>query len=563
MTKSLLWRSFATLLVVVMLLSACSPAATPTTQPEAAQTEAPAAQPESTEEVEQPTEAPAEEAPAATEAAEEVEGSAEPKVLRIAISTNVDTLDPHILTSFAVGNIIDYMVDTLVDADTNGEIIPSLAESWEYSEDGKAITFHLRQDVQFSDGTPFNAEAVKFNIERFQDEGLSNTKEPYNKITSVTVVDEFTVTLGMDQPSSELLPAMSNTNISMISPASVPQDSEAYLGGTGTNGPVGSSAYIFKEYKTDDYVAVQRNPNYWGEAPYYDEVIFRIVPEAATRESLLLAGDVDIAVLPPITDLPALDANSDVTVIRGSSARIIFIGLNLESEYLSDVRVRQALNYAVDKEAIVKNVLLGNAVAVTSPMPQSFFGYCETTPAYSYDPEKAKALLAEAGVPEGTEFRFISSNGRYAQDIQVAQAVSGYLAEVGITAVPETMDWGTYMDNVLVEPAEANRDMYLLGWAGGYPHGSHTMTLVQTGAFFNRGYYNNPELDELIQLADQAPTPEQSLDYYCQANQIVWDDAPWIFLYQQGYPVIHSSKIADVIVLPSEKFDTSMAHPAE
>ena len=332
-------------------------------------------------------------------------------------------------------------------------------------------------------------------------------------------------------------------------------------GGVGTNAPIGTGPYVLKDYKVDDTVVVERNPDYWGEPPYYDEVMFRIVPEAATRESLLLSGDVDMAVLPPLTDLPALDVNSNVKVIRGDSARIIFIGLNMQSPYLEDQKVRQALNYAVDKQAIVDNILLGNAVPVLSPMPQSFFGFCETTPSYAYDPEKAKALLAEAGVPEGLELQFISPNGRYAQDIQVAQAISGYLEEVGIKAVPQTSDWGTYMDQVLVPPEESKRDMYLLGWAGGYPHGSHTMSLLQTGAFFNRGYYSSAEIDELIQLADEATTAEQSQDYYCQANQIIWEDAPWIFLYQQGYPVIHSANVTGIIVLPSEKFDTFGAMP--
>jgi len=486
----------------------------------------------------------------------------EPAVFSVAISTNIDSFDPHLLRSFAVANVVDHMVETLLNADVSGEIVPALAKDWEISEDGLTYTFTLQKGVAFSDGTPFNAEAVKYNIERFLNEDIPNTKHPYNKIVGVEAVDDTTVKLTLETPSSELLPAMSNTNIAMLSPASIPKDSDAYLKGTGAAAPVGTGPYVLKEYLADDQVVVERNPSYWGEAPYYDEITFRIVPEAATRESLLLSGQVDLAVLPPLTDLAALEANPDAEVIMGDSARIIFIGLNITSEYLSDPKVRQALNYAVDVEAIAKSVLLDNGLPVVSPMPKSFFGFCETTPSYAYDPDKAKELLAEAGVPEEFELAFIAPTGRYAQDFQVAEAIAGYLAEVGITAVPQTADWGTYMDMVLVGPEEAKRDMYLLGWAGGYPHGSHTMALVKTGAFFNRGYYSSPKLDELIGLADTALTTQESADYYCQANQIIWEDAPWIFLYQQGYPVVHSPDVTGIVVLPSEKFDIFGAHPA-
>ena len=221
MKNSILLR-IVSVLLVIFILAACAPTATqppapePTKQVEATAPQQPQPQPTQAPPTVEPTQAPAE----PTE-------SMEPKVLRIAISTNIDTFDPHLTRSFAVANVVDYMVETLVNANVNGEIVPVLAESWETSEDGKEITFFLRSGVMFSDGTPFNAEAVKYNIERFQDENLANTKNPYDKITEVIVVDENTVKLRMEKPSSELLPAMSNTNIAMLSPASIPQDGEA------------------------------------------------------------------------------------------------------------------------------------------------------------------------------------------------------------------------------------------------------------------------------------------------------------------------------------------------
>jgi len=553
MSKKWLMR-LLTLVLVLSFVAACQPAATaaPTAAPAAAEpTKAPAAAeptkaPEPTK-VPEPTKAP------------------EPSVLRVAISTTIDTFDAHGTKSFAVANVIDYMVETLVKADQQGNIVPWLAETWEFSDDGLEYTIHLRKGVTFSDGTPFDAAAVKYNIDRFNNPDVkSATKSPYNQVKEAVVVDENTVKFVVAKPSNGLFQAFSNTNIAMISPASIPVDSTQYKELTGVNAPIGTGAYVLKEYVKDDHVTVTRNPAYWGEKPYYDEVEFVIVPEAATRESLLLSGEVDVALAPPITDLAGLQNNPDVKVINASSSRVIFLGINTTTKYLDDPRVRQALNYAVDKEAIVKSVLLGYGDPLVSPMPKSFFGFCETTPSYKYDPEKAKALLKEAGVPEGLKLRFIAPTGRYLQDFQVSEAISGYLKAVGIDAVPETADWATYISMITGhKPADAVTDIYFLGWSGGYPHGSHTMSMFQTGAFFNGGFYSNPDLDTLIADADAAMDLTKAAELYCQANQTVWEDAPWVFLYQQPYPVLVSSKVDGVVVLASEKFETFKAKPVE
>jgi peptide/nickel transport system substrate-binding protein len=547
MTKKMLWR-LLTVLILVSLVAACAPQVEPAEEPAA---------------VEEETVQEAEVAEEAEETAAEEPVSAEPKVFNIAIATNIDTFDPHGTRSFSVANVVDYMVETLVNVDETGALIPELAKEWSVSEDGLEITFILNEGVTFSDGTPFNAEAVKYNIERFLDENVQTiSKSPYNRIQEVVVVDDTTAKFVLAEPSGELLLAMSNTNIGMISPASVPVDSELYTS-IGSNEPIGTGAYVLKEYVEDDHVTVTRNADYWGEAPYYDEVTFRIVPDAATRESLMLAGQVDLAVLPPLTDLAALDANPDVEVIMGNSARLIFIGINTTSEYFDDPRVRQALNYAVDQDTIVEKVMLGNAKPVVSPMPDSFLGFCETEPSYAYNPEKAKELLAEAGVPEGLEIRFVTPSGRYAQDFQVSEAIAGYLTEVGFNVTLDTADWGTYMGWVLAPQEESDYDLYLLGWAGGYPHGAHTMLLMETGQFLNAGYYSNEAVDDFIQSAAVSVDLKESADLYCEANKLIWADAPWIFLYQQGYPIMVKPGITNITILPSEKFEAIYAYPAE
>lgn len=545
MKKKILWSLITLTLVFGLFAAACSPTAAPTQAPaeEAAQPEQPTAEETTVEE------------PAAE--------SSEPKMLNIAIGTNIDTFDPHGTRSFAVANVVDYMVETLVKVDESGKLTTGLAKSWEVSDDGLEYTLHLQENVKFSDGEAFNAEAVKFNIERFLDPNvITSGKTPYDLIKEVEVVDENTVKLKTEKPSSELLLALSNTNIGMLSPLCVPPGTDAY-NSLGTNEPIGTGPYVLKEYVADDHVTVTRNANYWGEPPYYDEVNFQIVPDPATRESLMLAGQVDMAVLPPLTDLPALEANPDINVIKANTNRIIYIGINVTKPFLSDPNVRQAMNYAVDKQAIVEKVMLGNAEAVVSPMPKGFFGFCETEPYYDYNPEKAKELLAEAGIPEDFTVKFISPSGRYAQDYQVSQAIAGYLEEVGIKVELSTTDWGSYMGQIMAPAEESDYDMYLLGWAGGYPHGSHTMTVLKTGNPFNAGFYSNPQIDELSSQADSDPDTDKAASLYCQANQILWDDAPWIFLYQQTYQMLTKPNLTNIRVLPSEKFDALYAMPVE
>lgn len=542
------WKLLA-ILMIVALLAACAPSV-PTT--------APAEPPSAGGEATQP--------PAAEATAPSASDSAETKVFRIAINTDIDTWDPHGNRTMPVAAVLDYMVETLVKTDNTGTVLPKLAKSWEISPDGLEMTFMLQEGVTFSDGTPFDAEAVKWNVERMNNpEVMTSSKSPYDRIIKVDVIDPLTVKFTLDKYSAPLLQALASTNIAMLSPASAPVGSDAYKA-LALNTPVGTGPYIMKEFVKGDHILVERNPNYWGEQPYFDEVLFRIVPEPATRESLLLAGQVDMAVQPPVTDLPALEANDKVTLLVEPINRLIFFQINNQSEYLNDIRVRHALNYAVDKDSIIKNVLLGLGKPVVSPMPDSFFGWCDVGDPYTYDPEKAKALLQEAGVPEGWEIAFMAPTGRYPQDFQVGEAVAGYLGEVGIKATVETMDWPTYVSlttDVTVD--KATKDVWMMGWGSPYLHGSHTMMQFATDQWppngFNSAFYSNPDVDAMIEAAASEPDQEKAAQIYCDLNKKIWADAPWIFMYQLSYALAYRADLTNVNVHPSDKYEAIYIHP--
>ena len=526
----------ASLLAVLALLAACAP--TPA--------------------------APAPAAPAPTEEAAPPSAPEKPTTFRIAVGIDPDTLDPVGMTTTTVANMVDYVVETLVKIDQEGNIQPHLAESWEVSEDGLSVTFKLRQGVKFHDGTPFNAEAVKFNIDRMMDPDVRvPIRAPYAAIESVEVVDDYTVKLNLSQPSAPLVNAFSWTTAGMISPASIDKFGNTYKN---AQHPVGTGPYVFKERVKGEHITVEKFEDYWGEKPYYDVVEFRIVPEAATRESLLLAGQVDLIILPPVADLPALQENPDVKVLLAPSDRTIFIAINNLDPVLSNVKVRQALNYAVNKEEIIKSVLFGAADAMDAPMAPSLFGYCKIG-AYPYDPEKAKALLAEAGIKEGLELRFIAPTGRYVQDFQAAQAISGFLSEVGIKAPVSTMDWPSYVATIVAPPEENTTQLHYLGWAPAYLDAAQQMLQFQSDYAPPSGlatsFYSNPKVDELLANARKERDPDVRKDLYCQASKIVWEEAPWIFLWVQRFPIVYSAKVENVSYLPNEKFYALYARPAQ
>lgn len=542
------WRSgralwaLSLLLIVALLVTACAgaaPAAAPAAEEKPAEEAAPAEQP-------------AQPAP-----------SEKPTTFRIAVGIDPDTMDPALTTTTTVGNMIEYVVETLVVTDKEGNPQPQLATSWEVSEDGLEYTLHLREGVVFHDGTPMTAEAVKWNLDRVLDPNVKvPNRAPFTAIESVEVVDDTTIKLHLSHPFAPLISALSLDNAAILSPESINVEGNSY---ENVVRPVGTGPYVFKERVKGERIVVTRNENYWGEKPYYDEVVFRVVPEAATRESLLLAGQVDLIILPPISDIPALQQNSDVKVLMAPSDRTIFIAINNTHEPLNDVRVRQALNYAVNKQEIIDSVLFGAATAMDAPMANNLFGYCPQQP-YEYNPEKAKALLAEAGV-QNLQLRFIAPTGRYVQDFQAAQAISGFLSEVGINAPVSTMDWPSYVAEILTPPDKNTVDLHFLGWAPSFLDAAQQMVQFHSSQHPPNGlattFYSNPKVDELIDAADREVDPEKRKDLYCQAQQIVWEEAPWIFLWVQQFPIVYRADITGVDYHPTEKFAAIYARPAE
>jgi len=490
--------------------------------------------------------------------------------LRVAIGIDPDTLDPAAQTTTTSSQIIDMMAETLVRVDEKGAIQPLLATKWESAADGLSYTFTLRSGVKFQDGTPLNAQAVKFSLDRLIDPRTFKAQPAIlggkTGIDHTDVIDDTHVRVTLKTRLAPFVAAMTGTNAAIISPASVtvaPNKPEVITQ------PVGTGPYKFKERVASDHITLVANKDYWGSKPNYDTQVIKVVPEAASREALVKSGGVDVINLPPANDIPALQTDSSVKVILGPSDRTIQIVIDNQDQtqpLLQKAEVRQALNYAVDKDTIIKKVMFGAALPLDAPMARTLFGYCSVG-SYPYNPGKAKSLLQSAGAT-GMSVKLVSPTGRYVQDIQVASAVAGYLREAGLKVDgPATTDWPTYVPTyVLTPPAQAKTDLHLLGWAPAYLDAQQQFEQfysprIPPGGQASAGY-SNPQVDTLVEKANSGTDPAQRQKDYCSAARTVWNDAPWIFLYNQKYPLVTSSRVSGVTGLPNEKFVTTWASPA-
>jgi peptide/nickel transport system substrate-binding protein len=489
--------------------------------------------------------------------------------LKVAIGIDPDTLDPAAQTTTTSSQIVDMMAETLVTIDSNGKLQPLLATKWEQASDGLGWTFTLRSGVKFSDGTPFNAAAVKFSIDRLLSpttfKAQPNILGGATGIDRVDVVDDSHVKFTLKSKLAPFVAALTQTQSAIISPASV---DVAPNKPTVITQPVGTGPYVFKERVASDHITLTANRNYWGTKANYDTQIYKVVPEAASREALVKSGGADIIALPPANDIPAMQNDSNLHVVLGPSDRTIQIVINTQDStqpLLQKPEVRQALNYAIDKTAIIKTVMFGAATPLNGPMASTLFGSCATG-SYGFDPTKAKSMLQAAGA-EGMSVKLVSPTGRYVQDIQVANAVAGYLRDVGLKVDgPGTVDWPTYVATYAsVPPSAAKTDLHLLGWAPPYldaQQGFEQFYSPRTPpGGLESSYYKNPQVDALITKANSGTDPNQRSQDYCTAAKMVWNDAPWIFLYNQKYPFVTTAKVTGVTGLPNEKFVTTWASP--
>lgn len=472
---------------------------------------------------------------------------AEPKSLDPAAVTAVN--DFRILVNIYEG-LTRYSPGTL-------EVAPALAESWDISADGTEYTFHLRSGVTFHDGTPFDAEAVKFNFDRMLDEnhpyhdtGPFPLSFFFSAVEETTAVDDHTVKFTLNGPYAPFLSNLAYPTGLMVSPAAV----AAHGADFGRN-PVGTGPFKFGEWRSNEAVVIERNGDYWGEAAGTEAVVFRPITDANTRVAEMLAGGIDMMVEVPPTSLAEFSGNG-FQIVEQAGPHVWFLILNAKEGPFADVRVRQAANYAINKEAIVNDVLEGTAAVAAGPTPPAFaWAYNEDLDPYPYDPDKARALLAEAGA-EGAELTFYVTEGGSGMldPVAMGTAIQADLAAVGLKVNIETYEWNTFLGKV--NPGlEGKADMAEMAWMTNDPDTLPFLAL-RTAAWpdqggFNSGYYSNPKVDELLEAARVATDQDERARLYKEMQVIVQEDAPWVFVANWKQNAVTNDLVGNFSLEPS------------
>ncbi|AKO99349.1 MULTISPECIES: ABC transporter substrate-binding protein [Marinovum] len=481
-----------------------------------------------------------------------------PGVLIVGQIAEPKALDPAAVTAVNDFRILMNVYDGLVRyKDGTLEVEPALATDWEINEDGTVYTFTLREGVRFHDGSPFNAEAVKFNFDRmlnedhpFYDTGPFPLSFFFSAVETVEALDEQTVRFTLNAPYAPFLSNLAYPTGLIVSPAAVEQHGADF----GRN-PSGTGPFRFAEWRSNEAVVVEANADYWDGAPELQAVVFRPITDANTRTAEMLAGGIDLMVEVPPVALSEFQDDS-YAVHEQAGPHVWFLILNAKEGPFADRRVRQAANYAVNKSALVSEVLEGTAEVAAGPTPPAFaWAYNESLEPYPYDPDKARELIAEAGA-DGAELTFYVTEGGSGMldPIAMGTAIQADLEAVGFDVTIETYEWNTFLGEV--NPGlEGKADMAEMAWMTNDPDTLPFLAL-RTEAWpdkggFNSGYYSNPKVDELLEAARVATDQEERARLYKEMQTIVQEDAPWVFVANWKQNAVTSDRVENFTLQPS------------
>lgn len=462
-------------------------------------------------------------------------------------------LDPAGRTDGESFNVTDHIYDNLVTFKPGStEVIPNLAQKWDISKDGKSYTFHLTPNAKFHDGTPVNADAVVFSFKRQMDEKHEAYKfgGPYaylaamgldKLIKDVVKVDDLTVRFDLVKPNAPFISTLGMQAFAIVSPTAVMKYKQDFA-----QNPVGSGPYKLKVWEKKQKIVLEANTEYWGGAPHLKIIIFRSIPDNNTRLQEMMAGKLHVMDNPDSNHIKALEdrLKSKVKFAKAPGFNVGYLAVNHEKKPFDNVKVRKAIAHAINKKAIVDAVYNGYGIVAKNPMPPTMWGYNDSIQDYEYNPEKAKALLKEAGLEKGftTDLWAMPVPRPYMPDgRKVAEAIQGDLAKVGITVKIVSYDWGTY----LKETSDGKHSMALLGWTGdiGDPDNFLYVLLDKDNAVKpaqNISFYKSDKLHDLLIKAQVESDVKVRTKLYMDAQKVIHDDAALV-------PLAHSEDVLPMV----------------
>ncbi|WP_110686359.1 ABC transporter substrate-binding protein [Salinicola aestuarinus] len=467
--------------------------------------------------------------------------------LTIGRSADSTTFDPINTTQNADNWIFSNIFDPLIALDRSGtELVPGLAESWTISEDGKTYTLTMR-DAKFSDGTPVTAEDAAFSLMRIRNDDKSLWADSYKIIESADAEDDHTLVITLSAPSVPFLSQLALPNASVI-----PKDYFQEVGEEAfSQAPVGSGAFMLEEWNRGESVILRKNPHYWDrDRIELDGVNWLTLPDSNTRMLKIQAGEIDAAINVPFSRISSLEADPNLTVHLDASTREDHLLINHSHPPLDDVKVRQALDYAIDKQSIIDTVTFGYGTVANAYIPMGALYHNADNLSRGYDPEKAKALLEEAGVDNLTLDYVVNAGDEV--DEQIAVLLQQQLSAVGIranlTKVDPSQSWGMLVDG--------DYDISVMYWTNDILDPDQKTTFV-LGNDANMNYmtrYDNPEVTQLVADARLATDPDVREEMYTRLQEMAKQDVNWIDLYYSPYRNVSTKAVSNFYQNPMGRF---------
>ncbi|RHW42698.1 glutathione ABC transporter substrate-binding protein [Neobacillus notoginsengisoli] len=448
------------------------------------------------------------------------------------VPSDAPTLDPHGVNDTATTNATTQIFDRLTDYDKDGKVIPSLAESFEQVDD-LTWEFKLKEGVTFHDGSELKADAVKMNIDRLLDPEFASPRAVVlNMIKEVVVVDDHTVHFKTEEPFAPLPAHLAHNAASIIAPSAIEEEKNG--GKTVDENPIGTGPFKFDTWNRGAEIKFVKNDDYWGEEKAkLDSVVFKVVPEQATRVSMLETGEAHV-MLVGSSDVKQLEGIEGIELDRVKGTRMDYVGFNMNKKPFDNLKVRQAIAMAINKQDIVDGILDGQGVAAVGPLAPTVVGNSQDVKPLEFDVKKAKSLLAEAGFPDGFKTTlFVNEGSKERADI--AELVQAQLAEIGIKASIEVIEWGAFIEKT----GAGEHEMFVLGWTtvtGDADYGLYALFHSSMhGAAGNRSFYTNPKVDELLDKGRTATNQDERNAVYKEVSQILIDEAPMVYLQHPDF----------------------------
>ncbi len=489
--------------------------------------------------------------------------SRDPDTLVVARPSDARELDPALPFDNESIEVLDQMYERLIRVKVGStDLEPGLATSWDVSDGGTVWTFHLRRDVRFCDGTPMNADAVVFSLERQRDprhpfhrDRFQYWQNYFRNITKVEKVDDLTVRITIEASYAPFEANMAMYAVSIVSPTAVEKWGDDF-----TNHPCGTGTFVFERWDKGHRVVLRRNDDYWGDKAEFERLVFEVIEDPRQRLIALESGAIDMAAAILPEELQFVELHPGLTLHETPSNSVTYLAMNNDHPPFDDVRVRRAANLAINKEPIVKLAYQGLAIAANGPLPPTMWGYHKVRAAYPYDPTEARRLLAEAAADHKfdgskTYKLYVPSTPRpYLFDPErVARVLQANLADVGIKTDLVMQPYLEHQRSL----QKGEHDLALFGWVGDNGDPDNFLYILfdrdnaVPGTAQNNSFYRDPEVHGLLTLAQMSEDKDDRQRLYARVQEKIAADAPWVPLAHSQVAIAARDDIASVVINPT------------